>query len=191
MGVPLELHLHKNADLPRRIQLDFKHGAKAKLVVGDGARIQPYAHIRLAGTLDIGPWSEIRTLCSLHVNGELRFVGRNIICRGSLCHTDSVQVWGFGASTAEYVSVADSEHRIDGSPIHLWSEPVAVEPVTIGTGAFLAAKSFVTMGTTIGDGALIGANAVVTRDVPPGVVAAGVPARVVRTLPYIEAVERR
>jgi acetyltransferase-like isoleucine patch superfamily enzyme len=34
---------------------------------------------------------------------------------------------------------------------------------------------------SIGDGAVIGANAVVTRDIPAGAVAVGIPARVVRT----------
>ena len=37
-------------------------------------------------------------------------------------------------------------------------------------------------GVTIGENAVIGAGSVVTRDVPPGVVAFGNPARVVRTL---------
>jgi acetyltransferase-like isoleucine patch superfamily enzyme len=35
---------------------------------------------------------------------------------------------------------------------------------------------------TIGDNAIVGANAVVTHDVPANTVAAGVPARVIRTL---------
>jgi acetyltransferase-like isoleucine patch superfamily enzyme len=36
-------------------------------------------------------------------------------------------------------------------------------------------------GVTIGDGAVIGANAVVTRDIPVGAVAVGIPARVVKS----------
>ena len=40
----------------------------------------------------------------------------------------------------------------------------------------------VTGGVTIGKGAVIGAGSVVTRDIPAGVVAAGVPCRVIRKL---------
>jgi sugar O-acyltransferase (sialic acid O-acetyltransferase NeuD family) len=49
--------------------------------------------------------------------------------------------------------------------------------VTIGDGVFIGAGATVLQGLKIGDGAVIGAGAVVTKDVPPGVVAKGVPAR--------------
>jgi sugar O-acyltransferase (sialic acid O-acetyltransferase NeuD family) len=47
----------------------------------------------------------------------------------------------------------------------------------VGDGAFFGTASVVLPGRTIGAGARIGAGAVVTRDVPPGVTARGVPAR--------------
>ena len=55
-------------------------------------------------------------------------------------------------------------------------------PIHIGAGAFIGARSIVLKGVTIGRGAVIGAGSVVTRDIPPGVIAAGNPARVVRTI---------
>ncbi len=45
---------------------------------------------------------------------------------------------------------------------------------------FGSAGAFIKNGVTIGDGAVIGAKSVVTRDVPPYAVVAGVPAKVVR-----------
>jgi acetyltransferase-like isoleucine patch superfamily enzyme len=56
---------------------------------------------------------------------------------------------------------------------------VGAAPVVIEEDAWLGARSIVLKGVRIGRGAIIGAGAVVTKDVPPGVIAAGVPARVV------------
>ena len=53
-------------------------------------------------------------------------------------------------------------------------------PVNIGVDCWLGAGAIVLPGVTIGDGSIIAAGAVVTRDVPAGSVAVGVPARVVR-----------
>lgn len=51
--------------------------------------------------------------------------------------------------------------------------PVIGNDVFIGAGAKIIGR------VVVGDGAAIGANAVVTKDVPPGVAVAGIPARVV------------
>lgn len=53
-----------------------------------------------------------------------------------------------------------------------------LEGVTIEDFAVIATMSTVMPGVTIGAGSLIGANSMVNRDVPPGMVAAGVPAKV-------------
>lgn len=55
-------------------------------------------------------------------------------------------------------------------------------PVRIGSGVWLGAGATVLPGVTIGENAVIGAGSVVTKDVPPNVVAFGVPARVVRPI---------
>jgi acetyltransferase-like isoleucine patch superfamily enzyme len=50
-------------------------------------------------------------------------------------------------------------------------------PVVIGDRVFVGANAVILMGVTIGEGAVVSAGAVVTRDVPAGVIVAGVPAR--------------
>jgi len=52
---------------------------------------------------------------------------------------------------------------------------------TIRRGAYLGLRSTILAGVTVGDYAIVAAGSVVTKDVPPYTVVAGVPARVVRT----------
>jgi acetyltransferase-like isoleucine patch superfamily enzyme len=51
----------------------------------------------------------------------------------------------------------------------------------IGKNCFVGARSVILPGVTIGDGSIIGAGSVVTQDIPPGSIAVGNPARVVRS----------
>jgi maltose O-acetyltransferase len=58
----------------------------------------------------------------------------------------------------------------------------AAEPIAIGGNAWLGGGVIVLPGVTIGENTVVGAGSIVTKDLPPNVVAAGNPARVVRSL---------
>lgn len=58
-----------------------------------------------------------------------------------------------------------------------------VEPTWVRRGASIGSGAVIRCGVTIGAGAMVGAGAVVTRDIPPGEVWAGNPARFLKKVP--------
>ena len=61
--------------------------------------------------------------------------------------------------------------------------PLQLTPITIGSGVWVCAGAFVGPNVTVGDNSVVGARAVVTKDVPPGMVVGGNPARVIKPRP--------
>ncbi len=57
-----------------------------------------------------------------------------------------------------------------------------IAPITIGDDVWIAAGAIICPGVKIGNRVVIGAGSVVTRDIPEGVFACGVPARVIRKI---------
>ena len=55
-------------------------------------------------------------------------------------------------------------------------------PITLGDNVWLGGNVVILQGVTVGSGSVIGAGSVVTHDIPPGVVAAGNPCRVLRPI---------
>lgn len=86
---------------------------------------------------------------------------------------------GTGSMIGEYTSIRDANHRITReTPIRHAGYTHA--PITIGTHVWIGRGAVILAGVTIGDNAVIGANAVVTKDVPPATLVAGVPARPIK-----------
>ena len=56
------------------------------------------------------------------------------------------------------------------------------QPITFGSDIWVGGGAIICPGVTIGDRSVIGAGSVVTRDIPPDVVVAGNPARIIRNL---------
>jgi lipopolysaccharide O-acetyltransferase len=89
---------------------------------------------------------------------------------------------GEGCLFAAFVYVSDHDHGLSGPPERILSRPLQIKPVTIGKRVWLGQHVCVLKGVSIGDESVIGAGSIVTRDIPPRVVAAGSPARVIRAL---------
>ena len=60
--------------------------------------------------------------------------------------------------------------------------PLTVKPVTIGNRVWIMPNVTIIYGVTIGDEAVVATGAVVTRDVPPRTLVAGIPAKVIKQL---------
>lgn len=72
-----------------------------------------------------------------------------------------------------------------GHPLDVEQRNAGLEialPIAVGNNVWFGAGVTVVPGVTIGDNAIIGAGSIVTRDIPPDVVAAGNPCRVLRVI---------
>ena len=78
------------------------------------------------------------------------------------------------------VHIYAASHPVD--PVERASGRELGLPVTIGDGVWVGGSSIILPGVTIGDGTTIASGSVVAKSIPPRVVAAGVPCRVVRHL---------
>jgi maltose O-acetyltransferase len=87
---------------------------------------------------------------------------------------------GSACQIATRVQLLTATHPIDPEPRRIGWE--SAEPIVIGDNVWLGGGAIVCPGVPIGDDTVVGAGAVVTRDLPAGVVAIGVPARVVREI---------
>lgn len=119
--------------------------------------------------------------------GKYSYMGDNNVVR-------KVTIGRF-CSMAWNISIGGMNHEMDHGSTYttMWwdrilSEHTSVElpasdvvaPGVIGNDVWIGAGATILYGVNIGDGAVIGACAVVSRDVPPYTVVAGVPARPIR-----------
>ena len=76
-----------------------------------------------------------------------------------------------------YCSITAGNHRFKDGSVRFGGYDY--EPVQIGRGTWIGGHVSVVSGVTIGAGCLIAAGAVVTKDVPDGMIAGGVPAKII------------
>lgn len=118
----------------------------------------------------------------LHANwGKYTHFGNNVYANFNLTLVDDTDIFvGDNVMFGPNVIIATAGHPVD-PPLR---EKVAQFniPVRIGKNVWIGAGAIVLPGVTIGDHSVIGAGSVVTKDIPPNVVAVGKPCRVLREI---------
>ena len=98
----------------------------------------------------------------------------HIMCQNRISIGDRVSITG-------HCAIVDVTHPVDDPDVKIGDTILDEDSyVEIGNDVFIGFGSVILPNVRIGDGAVIGANSVVVTDIPPRVIAAGAPARVVR-----------
>ena len=126
--------------------------------VGEGVRIETPFYTDFGKNITLGNQVFINAGCKFQDQGGI--------------------VIGDGSFIGHNTVLATLDHDLDPEKRHI----LHPAPIHIGSRVWIGANVVVTKGVTIGDNSVIAAGAVVTRDIPPNVVAAGVPAKVLREL---------
>lgn len=129
--------------------------------IGDGCYIEPPFHANWGGA---------------HVH-----FGKNVYCNFNLTLVDDTHIYvGDYTMFGPNVTVATAGHPI----LPELREQVYQYnlPVHIGRNCWIGAGAILLPGVSVGDNTVIGAGSVVTKDIPPNVVAVGNPCRVLRPI---------
>lgn len=157
--------------------------------VGKGCKLAPGLMLGNAERIRLGRNVSVMANCVLECTGSsAEMVLGNDISIGEYTHitcSRRIEI-ADGLLTGRFVLITDNAHganlREELEIAPLSRTVFSPGPVKIGRNVWIGDKATILPGVTIGEGAVIAANAVVTKDVPPFSVAAGCPARVVKTI---------
>jgi len=132
------------------------------------------------------------SLASMIDDGTVRLQARGVDARISVGpatqFSNNVQVFaeqsvviGSRCLIGDAVLILDSDfHDLSAEGRH--SRPAVTSPVVLEDNVFIGSRVIILKGVTIGKDSVVGAGSVVVRSIPPGVIAAGNPAKVIRPL---------
>jgi len=113
--------------------------------------------------------------------GHHIYIGDNFYANFDCVILDAAEVIiGNNVLFGPRVGIYTANHAID--PVERELGGCYAKPVKIGNRVWVGGHVVINQGVTIGDDSIIGAGSVVTKDIPAGVVAAGVPCRVIRKI---------
>lgn len=118
-----------------------------------------------------------KTSC-IEVGDNVGLNGTSIVARSKMIRI------GFGTMIAPNVTIMDSDFHALWPPEDRAHNPANErdKDVIIGSNVWIGARSVILKGSIIGENSIIGAGSVVNSEIPKNVIAAGVPAKVIKTL---------
>jgi galactoside O-acetyltransferase len=148
---------------------------------GDGLLVASQVGFKHLETFEIGDSVFIGAGAYLQGRFDGRCVIGNNVWIGPQAYFDARDLviedyvgWGPGAK------VLGSAHTGDPADVPIVKTDLVIEPVRVEAWADIGTNAVLLPGVTVGKGAIVGAGAVVTSDVPPFAIVAGVPARFLR-----------
>lgn len=153
--------------------------------LGNGCRLGPGCDLALGvawprqGRIRIDDHCELETGVIVRPYGGSIQVGRHVfVGAGSAIYGHGGVTIGESTLIAMHCRILSSNHEVPPLGTMIRMQPDVLLPTRIGRDVWLGAGVTVLGGVTIGDGCVVGAGAVVTKDLLPGTISHGVPARV-------------
>lgn len=143
-----------------------------------GAKFSSTSDVRRSGIAVYSPCS-LRAMkdAQIVIGDDVALNGTSVTCRRR------IEI-GNGTMVAANVIIVDSDFHQQWPPSDRkeFSKYEEDRPVSIGNDVWIGMGSLILKGSSIGDNTIIGAGSIVAGRIPPNVIAAGVPARVLRSL---------
>ena len=167
MAVDGRASLHMDDRPTLRIAPDVKLGHDVKI----------YAFVNLYGC-EIGDECKIGTFVEIQkgvsIGRRVKISSHTFVCEGVTIEDEVFVGHGVMFINDKYPRAINLDGGLQTEAD--WS----VKPTLVKRGASIGSNTTILCGVTIGERAIIGAGSVVTRDIPPDTIVAGVPARVLR-----------
>ena len=181
-GATVELRIAPTVDIARSVQVEIWRGTTTTVEIGEGTKIGALVKLSLrGGSMSVGAHTDVRRFGTYHVGGALTIGSGCVMSTGMHVHCAEQITIGDKTIIGEYTTIADSRH-LRTPPDRAVHHSTRTAPISIGRNIWMGAHAVIASGTSVGDMAFVAAGAVVTKDIPGGWLAAGVPAVPVREM---------